>query len=422
MDGLVAEKLAAHEGEYLLFGQYFPRGLRELSFAAYREAVLAEMTRRLGAKRRALATPPDPNLITIKSWQFGFTDAQGEDEATRAFRDGVCLQLLNYRDDYLSSQRWQGYLRAFERPEQWVVLGRAEEAAGWLLEANACFAAARWLDPAVEPTIAGIVAGRDPQLPRRLLEQPLADFPGRQYMDRHWQAWGMKNSGRLDIPTLLRWECDRNFSVRARIYRSLGQRPHPAVIQALQEGTRDPHPFARAQAVRSLGWCADPTCVEWLQTLAANDPHAEVRRTAIKAGQRIAGFWRFYGEWRTIMQSRARALAAAQELADVGLRCFAWEVLVNYGDAGSGAYAEIDALTEMLEAELPGGGFGEKERQYNYWFKEGSASETAGEPAMTFAEASALAGEEGERGFEGRRIVRRLGLGTGAQRRVVETR
>lgn len=409
LPALVAERLAAYEGEYFLFAQYarFPRV--DPPFAAYREQVVADMARRYGATLMAQRTPPDPQLVSIKSWQFGFTDAQGDDGAARSVRDGLFLSLQNYRGDYLSSSRWRACLAAFDRAERWVAFGRELAEMGWIVDANACFAAARWLDPAVEPAIAAVVAGWDPSLPKRLLAQPDAEYPGLKFSDRHWRAWDMKNYGRLDIPTLLRWACDRNFSVRARIYRSLGQRPHPAAIQALHEGTHDPHPFARAQAVRSLGWCADPVGVGRLQQLASEDPHPEVRRTAAKAAQRIAGFWRFYGEWNQVAGSSARVLAVARELADVGLRIFAWEVTVKFGDAGSGDNSEIDALCELLEGDVPREGFGQRESSYGHWFAEAREVELAGEPGMSLAEAIGAVGEDGARGFEARRVVRALG-------------
>jgi hypothetical protein len=411
LQALVAAKLAAYEGEYFLFAQYarFPRV--DPPFAAYREQVIAEMSRRLGATLMAQRTPPDPELISIKSWQFGFTDAQGDEGAARGFRDGVFLKLQNYCGDYLASRRWRDCLAAFDRPERWIEVGRGLEEEGWIVDANACFAAARWLDPASEPAIAASVAGRDASLPRRLLVQPDPEYPGLKFSDRHWRAWDMKNYGRLDVPTLLRWECDRNFSVRARIYRSLGQRPHPAAIQALHEGTHDPHPFARAQAVRSLGWCADPNAVARLEALAREDPHPEVRRVAAKAAQRIAGFWRFYGEWNAIAGSKARVLAVARELADVGLRIFAWEVTVEFGDAGSGDHPEIDALCELLEGDLPREGFNSSESSYSHWFAEAREVELMGEPVMTIEEAIGAAVETGARGFEARRVVRKLGGG-----------
>lgn len=56
---LVAEKLAAHEGESLPFAQYPQWPQRDPGFEAYRDAVVAEMSRRIGAKLQRLRTPPD---------------------------------------------------------------------------------------------------------------------------------------------------------------------------------------------------------------------------------------------------------------------------------------------------------------------------------------------------------------------------
>lgn len=231
----------------------------------------------------------------------------------------------------------------------------------------------------------------------------------------------MKNYGHLDVPTLLRWECDHNFSIRARIYRSLGQRAHPAAIQALQEGMHDPHPFARAQAVRSLGWCADPTGIEFLRQLAAADPHPEVRRTAAKAIERIVGFWTFYGEWNAIAASPARILAAARQLSDVGLRTFAWEVLVKFGSAGSGEHPDIDVLSDALERDLCFPDILDETRDYSHWFDEARANESSREPSLSVAAAVSAAADPGVQGFEARRILRKLGLGTVEQRRLSRT-
>lgn len=414
---LVAEKLAAHPGESFVFAGRDPLPPDAPGFEAYRDAVVAEMTRRLGAKLQSLRTPPPPGAITLKSWQYGLTDATDDEAAARSFHDGVFLRLQQFRDGWLSSERWRESLDAFDRPDRWLALARAREAEGWLVEANACFAAARWLDPTVEPAIAELTAARDPRLPRRFLDQPLADYPARPFADRHWRAWDMKNYGRLDLPTLLRWECDPNFSIRARIYRSLGQQPHPAAIQALREGTSDPHPFARAQAVRSLGWCADPSSVDHLRRLASDDPHPEVRRTAAKSAERITAFWLYYGEWTAIARDRRRCLAAAQALADRGLPIAAFEVTVRFGNAGTGDDPAIDALSDALEAHVPARGFAEREQSYGHWFAEAREIERAGAPDMSFEAAVAEADAPGAAGFAARRTLRRLGRGTLEQRR-----
>ncbi len=215
------------------------RGLpvAERSFAQHQAAAILEMERRLASKRVALREPLDPSLLSIKSWQLGFTDAGSEDEAVRSFRDGLYLMLQSYRGDYVSSAQWRGFFAAFDRAGVWLELGEAAEAEGWTIEANACFAAARWLTPTCEDRIAARVEQRSAALPARLRRQPDASYPAQSFALRHWLAWDMKNYGRLDLPTLMRWECDSNFSIRARIYRSLGQCPPPPCI--------DPSPSRR---------------------------------------------------------------------------------------------------------------------------------------------------------------------------------
>ncbi|HEY0194157.1 MAG TPA: HEAT repeat domain-containing protein, partial [Kofleriaceae bacterium] len=81
----------------------------------------------------------------------------------------------------------------------------------------------------------------------------------------------------------------------ARIYRSLGQQPMVASAPLLLDGLEDPHPFARAQAARSLGWIAAPFAVDRLRGLAEADADPEVRRAAAQAAERICAFWVLYG-------------------------------------------------------------------------------------------------------------------------------
>ena len=129
------------------------------------------------------------------------------------------------------------------------------------------------------------------------------------------------------IPALMRAAADANFSLRARVYRSLGQCGHPAVIQCLHEGTADPHAFARAQAIRSLGWLGDPTGVPLLLHCATDDPHAVVRRTAAAALERIVGYWVLYGEWLAISDSLERWYTALHLLVETGLSLVAADIV-----------------------------------------------------------------------------------------------
>lgn len=415
---LVASKLAAYPGEFMLFAQYQRLPTERPSFTDHKTRALLAMTKAFAHKRASLQAPPDPSLISIKSWQYGLTDAGDTGAAGRAFNDGLYLRLQSYPGDYIDSTRWRTYLDAFERPQQWLELGRWAEEDGWTVEANACFAAARWLDPNCEDEIAETTGLRSPELPDRLLRQPDPSYPAQSFAQRHWLAWDMKNYGRLDLPTLLRWECDRNFSVRTRIYRSLGQRPHPASIQALHEGTHDPHPFARAQAVRALGWSADPTFVERLAELSVLDPDPEVRRSAGKARQRIHGFWRFYGEWNDIAGSAERVCEVARVLVDEGLPAFAHDVVLAFGrDEEPELAALIEAVeAEALEPEEPED-YADDRSRYSYWFGEAKDTESSTEPSVEPERARASVAEPGANGFDARRTLRRAGTGSIAERR-----
>ncbi|MEM7155787.1 MAG: HEAT repeat domain-containing protein [Myxococcota bacterium] len=404
-------RLDRYPGDIMPFAPYMPVPAPLHSFEEHKAIAIREMNERLAAAKASIRTPPDPSLISIKSWQFGFTGSESDDAATRSARDGLYLRLQSHRGDYVSSEQWRGFFEAIDNPKRWVEFGEAAEAEGWTVEANACFAAARWLDPGVEERIATAIAGRsNDALPARLVRQPDAGLATQPFMQRHWLAWDMKNYGRLDLPTLMRWACDPNFSVRARIYRSLGQRPHPASIQTLHEGRFDPHPFARAQALRSLGWCADPTALEFLRTMAASDPDAEVRRTAAKAAQRIEGYWWFYGEWNAIAGSAERMLEVARFLVDKGLPAFVYNIVVLCDRGDDGALGE---LVDSIEADAL-----ERDRedeelyarsQYHHWFSEAQEHE-ARRDSLTDEEARSDARQPGAAGFEGRRTLRHRGL------------
>jgi hypothetical protein len=79
--------------------------------------------------------------------------------------------------------------------------------------------------------------------------------------------------------------------------------------------------------------------------------------------------------------------------------------------------AELDALSETLAGGLPRPGFTEDERHYHHWFADAQAIEQAGAPDMSFEAAVSAAGAVGAAGFEARRTLRKLGLGTRDQRR-----
>lgn len=380
--------------------------------------------------------PPPPHVLTLKSWQHGFTAASTRDAAERAREEALFLRLQAYGSDRLSTREWRRCLDAFDRPARWIELARAHEGEGQWIRANADLAAARWLDP--EGTRAdadALRAARPEGLPRRLAVQPDPTWRGERFGQRHWRAWDMKNYALLDLPTLVDGASDENFSVRTRVYRSLGQRPHPASIQCLREGTLDPHFFARAQAVRSLGWCVDPTAPALLAELARRDPHPEVRRTAEKARQRIVAYWLLFGRWSEVFASAEASVAAARGLIAEGLPEAA-------ADCVGGYWREDGAEAKTLYRTLrPGPYRRNPEREYNHWFEDAQREEAAlaaaddGDAALAAAirgddptararalyvvsrhERTALRGEvearqrdDGAVGWGARRVMRRMG-------------
>ena len=199
---------------------------------------------------------------------------------------------------------------------------------------------------------------------------------------------------------------DENFSIRTRIYRSIGQRPHPATIQLLQEATLDPHWFARAQAVRSLGWTCAPTFIDEMQRLRTGDPSPEVRRTATKALQRIVGFWLHFGQWQTIVTTPGAALEVARQLAEKGLATFADEVVRSFGWDDPAAVALSDELESLaLERDRS-----DPEFEYHHHFAAAKAFEQAIEPARPEAAVRRLLQSDPDEQMEGLYIVSRHGM------------
>lgn len=228
---------------------------------------------------------------------------------------------------YVSSRVRRTAIEAQDDSDAWIRACRDAWSEGRRFEALAALAAAEWLDPghdAVSELEPVLTEGVDLFPPG--VHEPDKPYRERVFPERHWSAWAMKNRVAWEyLLPLLRGASEENFSVRTRIYRSLGQMGHPAAAQCLHEGTADPHPFARAQAVRSLGWLADPTCLVLLERLAKTDPVPDVRRMAKKSTQRILGYWMFHGEWAEITKRDKKKREVAAELARAGLHSFASE-------------------------------------------------------------------------------------------------
>lgn len=347
------------------------------SFDEYRARIIDGLEQRHERKLEELRDPPHRHLIRIASRKYGFGDALDGKPVERNLADDIFLALQGYRAREITAETWRREIAALDRADAWLALAEQHEAAGRLLQSNAAFATARWLAPATAGSAADIVRGRRVEsLPDRLLEQPQPGFRARRLGDRHWRAWDMKNHGAVDLPSLIAYACDESFSVRARIYRSLGQLSLVAAVPVLREALHDPDDFARAQAVRSLGWIGEPTSYDPLLRLASDDPSAEVRRSALLACQRIAGYWLYYGEWRTIVRRGRRWFGVARELASVGLGGFAND-LVGWWMPDGMSEDDRDAIRCELEPFSLAGEPTDLVRRYDYHFAAASELERA---------------------------------------------
>ena len=314
-------------------------------------------------------------------WRLAAQHPPDEEAAERNFAYGLTIAVQRYQDFFVSSEAWRHELAAIDRSDRWLALAIEHEAAGRHYQANAALAAAQWLDlpePAAARTaaaVAEVVRSRDPALPERLRHQLIPGFRGEAAHRRHWLSWNMKKQGMLAVSSLIAYSCDENFWVRARIYRSLGQQPMVASVPVLAEGLLDPHPFARAQAARSLGWIATPLAVDRLRQLAIDDLSSDVRRSARQAVERIGAYWLLYGEPRPSDPELPRwSFETARRLASLGLMGAAHEHLCWPPERGVERVA-YDALVHDLEpfsyaprADLP-------RHEYSSYFGEAKAFE-----------------------------------------------
>jgi hypothetical protein len=299
----------------------------------------------------------------------------------RNFASGLTIALQRYHDFFVSSEVWRHELEAIDRSDRWLALAIEHEAAGRHYQANAALAAAQWLDlpePAAARTAAAaaeVVRSRDPALPERLRGQPIPGFRGETAHARHGFSWDMKTRGMLAVPSLIAYACDENFWVRARIYRSLGQQPMVASVPVLAEGLLDPHPFARAQAARSLGWIATPFAVDRLRQLTADDPSSDVRRSARQAVERIGAYWVLYGEPRPPDPELPRwSFDTARRLASLGLMGAAHEHLC-WPPSGGVERIAYDALEHDLKPFSYVARAGVPRHEYSSYFGEAKAFE-----------------------------------------------
>lgn len=408
--------------------------VRPMALAVYC-ALLRTMKRGSSAQQHAAASLHGELMLQLHCglgniWRLVVPDPHDEGAAERNFACGLAIAIQRYGDFFAAAETWRAELAAPFDSDHWLALAAVHEAAGRYYQANAALAVAQWLALAA-PEADRVAAGIDEQLARRpaalpaaLRGQPRAGFRDEPVHYRHWRAWDMKTRGMLDVPALIAYACDESFWVRARIYRSLGQQPMLASAPVLLEGLGDPHPFARAQAARALGWLAVPFAVDRLRALADTDDDREVQRAARQAGERIAAFWVLYG---TPCGPSARArFDAAQKLAARGLLGAAGEYLTWADDAGIPRPA-YDALARDLAPHALTPGL--VTRDYNAYVREAEANEAALErtdPAREpddmralyavsrhrrcAARAADLAGAPGAVGWNARRALRALRL------------
>lgn len=309
----------------------------------------------------------------------------------------------------IAARTWLDYLEAFDRWWRWAHIGRRAEAEGRLAEANACFAAASWLQPdSADPVIDRVIRRRGDELSAQLRRLHDHEFPTLTSRDRHRRAWSLGEDGLAGVPTLMRWACDPNPSVRAQIYRSLGFASHPAAIQILQEGTLDPDPNARVEAVRALGWLADPSFFAQLETLAGAGHSAVLRRTAVASMQRICGYWAYFGEWHTIAASPARATEVGRALLSAGLPIIAADVLDLFGAPLANPVAR--ELLDRLDVQRA-----DHSAVYVPPPETAASDDGAATPDLVWARTNLAAA--GAPGFEARRVMRFVGLGALEERR-----
>ncbi|MBL8684449.1 MAG: HEAT repeat domain-containing protein [Myxococcales bacterium] len=232
-----------------------------------------------------------------------------------ALRNTIAAQ--NADRTYTTARAWT--LALEHTTSAWRTLADEELTAGRWLHAQAARAAAWALGDEARPDALAFDPDHDPR-DARSREQPSRRANEQPWTQREWLAGASVGYGLVDLPTLVAWSADESFAVRTRVYRSLGKVRHIAALPTLREATRDPHPFSRAQAVRSLGWIGDVGATERLVLLARKDPSLEVQRSARVALERIVALWEHWGEWIDLARDADRAALVVKRLAT--LRAF----------------------------------------------------------------------------------------------------
>ncbi len=316
---VVRQRLARGLGERCVFGRSHIDAARphQPSIESARAAAQRDADRAMASVRDALARPHDPSLLRAVSWQYGFSSAASEAQLVEAARARVELATQNHEHTYsTSAHRLATLAPRDEARAACEAIAEAQLAEGRWLQAQAWRAAAFSLGAERRPDAIDF-DGDDPR-PARAREQPSTRFRAQPWRQRHWLAWDCKNYGITDVPTLVAEAHDESFSVRARVYRSLGQVGHPAAVFTLRDALEDAHPFARAQAARALGWLGDAGAVEALLGRARRDMDEEVQRASRDALARIVALWEHWGEWPAILSSPSKLAQVAQRFRLIG--------------------------------------------------------------------------------------------------------
>jgi hypothetical protein len=141
-----------------------------------------------------------------------------------------------------------------------------------------------------------------------------------------------------------------------------------------------------------------------------------VRRTAAKAIQRIVGFWLYFGEWNATAQSPPRIIEVMQDLAEKGLAAFALDVSA-FCDTNESDDPVVADLIEKLEPPSLDHDFDSPLSRYGYYFAEARAIDEKPQAVMTQEKARAMAREKTGLGWDARRLLRRMGMGSIDERR-----
>lgn len=150
-----------------------------------------------------------------------------------------------------------------------------------------------------------------------------------------------------DIGGLAKALCHREDSVREQAAQALARLPGPRTVTALIAAYRDPrtgHGDTREEILRSLGRVGDPSAVDFLAEVSANDPSRQRRSLALAALRGVGNA----GASEPLLAEEALADAKSD---DPARNDRAIEVLRQLGPAGVRAL-EVELGTWQRLAEV----------------------------------------------------------------------